>query len=476
MLWVCIDFPGLPLEVFHPPEDTPCAVEYSQRQRRLVLQCNRPAQAAGITPGMSAPSAQGLCDNLRLLMRDPLLEQRTLERMALLAYQFSPYVCCHRQRQILLEVESCLRLFGGCQALLSQLGEALTDEGLSWQIACFPTARGASILAIDQGQSGQACIFPFEALAHCQLIHAELPASHIERMRGMGFTTLGDLFMRPTEAIARRFGQDTLLYLRQLQGLHPDLRPHYQPPDRFDNALELGHDTQDSTALLFPLKRLLTALEHYLQARQSLACTVTLELQGRDGWRDTVPITPARGVWRQTDLLELFRLRFEKHVLVEPVTGLRMTVDTFAPFTMTAHDLFSSPIGEGIDADTLVDRLRARLGHDSVNGLRCVADHRPERAWQIVPPGQTHDAPPSHGLRPLWLLDPPRRLVVRQGRPCDGQPLTLLQGPERLDSGWWDDARIHRDYYIALHAEGSLWWVFRPADAPTQWFLHGFFT
>jgi protein ImuB len=60
--------------------------------------------------------------------------------------------------------------------------------------------------------------------------------------------------------------------------------------------------------------------------------------------------------------------------------------------------------------------------------------------------------------------------------PCDGQPLSLLQGPERLDTGWWDDARVDRDYYIALHPEGGLWWVFRPAEAPAQWFVHGFFT
>ena len=476
MLWVCIDFPGLPLEVFHPPEDSPYAVEYSQRQRRLVLQCNRPALAAGITPGMSAPSAQGLCDTLRLLMRDPLLEQRTLERLALLAYQFSPYVSCHRDRQILLEIDSCLRLFGGCEALLTQLGEALADEGYTWQMACFPTARGASVLAIDQGQPGRAGIFAQEALADCHLGHTELPNSQIERMRGMGFTTLGDLFLRPTAAIGRRFGQDTLLYLRQLQGLHPDLRPHYQPPDQFDSSLELGHDTQDSSALLPPLKRLLTALEHYLHARQTLACSVTLELQGRDGWRDTLSVTPARSLWRHADLLELFRLRFEKHVLSEPVTGLRVSVDTFAPFSLPAGDLFSSPIGEGIDADTLIDRLRARLGHESVHGVRCVADHRPERAWQAVPPGQAHEDAVPRGQRPVWLLDPPRRLVVRRGVPCDGQPLSLLQGPERLDTGWWDDARVDRDYYIALHPEGGLWWVFRPADTPTQWFVHGFFT
>ena len=77
-----------------------------------------------------------------------------------------------------------------------------------------------------------------------------------------------------------------------------------------------------------------------------------------------------------------------------------------------------------------------------------------------------------HGPRPLWLLDPPRRLA-------EGE-FALLVGPERIESGWWDGALAARDYFIARADDGALVWVFRArlpltATDGTGWFLQGRF-
>jgi protein ImuB len=40
-----------------------------------------------------------------------------------------------------------------------------------------------------------------------------------------------------------------------------------------------------------------------------------------------------------------------------------------------------------------------------------------------------------------------------------GQPLHLLSGPERIETGWWDGAPVVPDYFIALAADGSLVWL-----------------
>ena len=73
------------------------------------------------------------------------------------------------------------------------------------------------------------------------------------------------------------------------------------------------------------------------------------------------------------------------------------------------------------------------------------------------------------------------RLLERQSRPVlDGQPLQLLCGPERVESGWWD-ALAARDYFIAQTSDGALVWIYRArlplsvADAEQGWFLHGRF-
>jgi protein ImuB len=56
-----------------------------------------------------------------------------------------------------------------------------------------------------------------------------------------------------------------------------------------------------------------------------------------------------------------------------------------------------------------------------------------------------------------------------------GQELTLVTGPERIESGWWDGAAVARDYYIARASGGARWWIFRECEAPRRWFVHGCF-
>ena len=82
------------------------------------------------------------------------------------------------------------------------------------------------------------------------------------------------------------------------------------------------------------------------------------------------------------------------------------------------------------------------------------------------------------GPRPSWLLSEPRRLAVRAHRPVLDSSLDLLAGPERIEAGWWDDAPITRDYFIAENAAGLLLWVYRerlPATGKALWYLQGLF-
>jgi len=75
----------------------------------------------------------------------------------------------------------------------------------------------------------------------------------------------------------------------------------------------------------------------------------------------------------------------------------------------------------------------------------------------------------AEGNRPLWLLDVPE--------PCDERQLEFLEGPECIESGWWDGHDVARDYYVACNRHGARMWVFRnrrQADPP-GWFLHGWF-
>ena len=149
----------------------------------------------------------------------------------------------------------------------------------------------------------------------------------------------------------------------------------------------------------------------------------------------------------------------------------------------------------------LAERLSARIGDEAVHGVMTVAEHRPQYAWQRrnafddvphcanVPGYQDH--PDVSGLlegirrtnsivlqRPLWMLQDPEKLVTEQGIPCYQGRLKLLDGPERLETGWWDGDGIARDYFVACNARGAHLWIYRNRGKDRDcrsWYLHGMF-
>jgi protein ImuB len=66
--------------------------------------------------------------------------------------------------------------------------------------------------------------------------------------------------------------------------------------------------------------------------------------------------------------------------------------------------------------------------------------------------------------RPVWLLQEPLPLSKPD----------ILQGPERIESGWWDGKGVARDYYIARRHHGAKLWVFQERHSK-RWYLHGVF-
>ena len=76
--------------------------------------------------------------------------------------------------------------------------------------------------------------------------------------------------------------------------------------------------------------------------------------------------------------------------------------------------------------------------------------------------------------RPVWLLREPRPLAGL----IEAQPWVLREGPERIESGWWDGADVRRDYFVAESPSGEVAWIFRDHRRGTddgEWFIHGIF-
>ena len=120
--------------------------------------------------------------------------------------------------------------------------------------------------------------------------------------------------------------------------------------------------------------------------------------------------------------------------------------------------------------------IKNRLGEGSIFSLCPISDYRPELAWYKTEPGEDVSASTVNLIRPFWLLPVPRKIKYQNNKLWIKTELSILEGPERIESGWWDNQEVRRDYFIAINRKGSLFWIYREFEKTKNWYLHGIFS
>lgn len=497
--------------------------------RGRVVVADAPAQALGIIPGQRLSTALGLSAQLAVEERRPGAEQATLQGLACWAAGYSPEVSLSPPGTLLLEIAGCLRLFGGLPALLQRMQAGLRAQGLQARLALAGTPLAATWLTGGQGEDGSAAIPGGEGwqdrLSRLPLPCTDWPEAVVSRLMGLGLNTLGDLEAIPRGALGPRVGMAVLQSIERAWGRLPDPRPALVFPDRFAEKLELPGRVDVVEGLRFGLRRLCHALGGWLQARGAGIRVGELHLEGaaRGLGRASLslPLHFASPTGDTARLLRVAEERLAAQALPFPVEILALHAPTWELLPQESGQLWGNAGGSEPEQELLLlERLRARLGGDVVQGLTLVEDHRPEaaQAWHpleavspmVEKPGSVVRPPLKSGplrvdrarmlarerllqrpplqrwrpgQRPLWLLAKAQPLWERSGMPCrkNGERLRLLRGPERIEGGWWGEAgigeevevgEVRRDYFVAEDGRGRRYWVFRTRGG---WFLQGLF-
>src|ERR1700730_15880308 len=426
----------------------------------------------------------------------------SLERLATSAQRFTPRVSLVAPDGLLLEVKGSLHLFDGTDGLIRALANECGAVGIEPAIAIAPTP----LAALAAARVGKPFIVTNKAqlvgrLSSLPLTPLRWPQDVIDRLARMGVRTIGQALRLPRAGFARRFGPEHLAELDRLTGRNADLRHHFQPRERFRRRRELTCELENNEALLAALAPLLADLGKFLQERQ---CGVT-ELECRLRHRHAPPskcilrlAAPVADVARITELLGE---RLGALSLPEPVrsceirSGLPVRRGPGSNPVWHAGEYGGSG---GPEAPELIERLRARLGHEAVYGLQMLAGHRPENTWSMREPAavngsraasdpgprlalfrSTQAVPPPPPWpafrRPLWLLHAPRQLEEVDGVPRRRGSLRFFGDIERIETGWWDGGDVGRDYYTVFDIYGIQLWIFRERAEPHRWFLHGVF-
>jgi protein ImuB len=492
-LWLCLGLPRLPLEVRGGEDDAAPRVIVQRAGR--VVQASLAAAESGVSPGLPLNAALALCPELAALARDEAAERAALERLAAWAGAFTPCVSLVPPAALLLEVRGSLRLFGGLSSLRQRLRAALALTGHAGRDAVAPTPLAALWLA---RAGDDEAVTELAALAgrvgRLRPAVTGWPQDTLAMLRSLGVESLADCLRLPRDGFARRVGRAALADLDRALGRRPDPRVPFQAPPSYRGAVELAAETTDTARLERAAGGLFAELEGFLRARQRAVNRLMVRLVHLRRPPTGVMLGLVAPGLEAAHFAALFAERLERLSLPAPVVGIELAAGPGEPLDPALAGLFGDEPG-GLAGLRLVERLRARLGRESVHGLEVRDEHRPEQAWRVAEPGgEGYAAAPAvlpaalpeagwqaRQARPTWLLEAPRPLHSRDGRPWLDGALALERGPERLESGWWDGHGIARDYWVARTAAGARLWIYRELAASGQagpaprWFLHGVF-
>lgn len=466
MLWLYLHLPSLLLD-HHRSDDAPIALTTSTPP--VIYQPDEQARQAGIQAGQSMATARALCPELTLVPFSEPRQTEQLEQLATDLYQLAAPLAQWPPDGLLVRADRLRHLYPEPQALAAALTQQLSQKGLNGRMSTGTSPRMARLLA---RQGAPVCTDDPEAMHHAlrrlPVTATDWPEKVRQRLTRMGLHRMEDLMACCPAELTSRLGPELYSDLQKMLGRSGDPVQEFHPRETFQQTLTLNQETRNTDHLQGPLAHLLEALESFLQRRQLCCDRIHLSLHHSEPAPTTLALETTQGESQAAVFLELALLRLASITLPDDVQALSLASGrTAVAEAEESHDLFDSTGSREQARQTLLHRLRARLGRDSIQSPGRRPDPRPERCahWQPAREQGSRTPPRPGPARPFWLQQPPQ--------PLKRPPVRWLNGPERIQGGWWDGDYIRRDYYIALLDNGQRAWLFR--NRQDQWFIHGWF-
>ncbi|MEM0953387.1 MAG: DNA polymerase Y family protein [Pseudomonadota bacterium] len=627
-LWLCLWFYELPLDALRNDShalflESAANDNYADRrgdltrnqrplavlEKQRVVVANPAATVLGVAKGMGTSTARALAENIRLLERDTAAEQRCLQRLCCWAYSVSPTLYPLRDHSLMLEVGSCLRLYGGLEVLLARVRRELVQRGYSYRLGLGPTPKSAELFSIRpleggakenctegpghregfflgpleggakenctegpghregfflgplEGVAKESCaealdhregffLGPLESVAKESCAEAlssrpleggakesrweglfiepleggakesrweglssrplgggakescaealdrqeefflgpleerlgPLPLKllvdfprQVDALARAGLWTFGDILAMPQQALARRCGPEFVHYLNQILGMAEDIGEVFEPPQVFLDHYWFGYEVKANQELLPAVELLLQALCQFLRHTQLQTQELTWLLYGINRKVHSFSVCSSLPHTHWQAWYQLTRLKIDQISLTESIEGIGLESHDLVAGQHHSEDLFQQA-GQKEPLHCLLDRLKSRLGLQSVNTIACRDEHLPEFAGYCSLEARPTQLPADANgeLRPFWLMQKATQLKEHGGVPCWNGRLILLDGPERIEDNWWENA-VSRDYYIARDGAGQQYWVYRDR-IEERWYLQGFFS
>lgn len=481
-----------------PELATSLVIVASENHRgQFVYACNRIARQRGVRRGMPISEARSLAQRSDRLAIEPWqadADRQSLQQVALWCERFSFCVGLEEEEApecLLLDVTGIAHFFDDEASLALQLRHALQKRRLEGRIAIADSlgrAWGAAHCLAHADR--EAVIAAGQSLDQLPLPALRLPETALTKLQRLGIYTIGELRGLDRASLAKRFGTQVLLRLDQWSGQLPELITPCRPLPKFQVERRLEVGITQTAAIERIWTSLLTRLLHMLRPRHlGLQGILFLALQeDRRRWEKSLRLCAATADERH--LQELLRLKLETWRLTAPLVEMSLTALDVTPLAAAQQDwLRGESQDDARQLSTLINRLSSRLGEELVSRARLLPDPVPEYSTGDCSLQEQEAIATAPFVQPFQPLDRPTALF-REPRPLDvvavlpdGPPSVLFWkhlrfdvadcwGPERIESRWWRQAYVRRDYYWIETTGGARLWIFRRLQ-DARWFWQG---
>ena len=476
-----------------------------------VSACNERARKLGIRAEMTQSQAEAC---LGVELRKRVAEQEMLAHRALLecGYGFASRVESTCPGTVIFDLTGAERLLGSPRQIAQQLTKRSVEAGFEANIgiaanpdaACCAARGNAGTTIITAGDEAQRLgALPVKIL--------ELGPEVLDTLESWGIRDFQSLAALPQLELSQRLGQHGLHLQRLARG---EVRREFvpaEPPERFQESLEMEEAIDLLEPLGFVLNRVLQHLISRLKSR-SLAtdeARIDLELEVHADRQSEVHALPeASNPRRQSRLklpvptqdgkvlLKLLQLGLAERPPWAPVR--KVTIELMPTRVRTTQANFFQPTGpEPAKLEITLARLRAVVGETDGEGRGRVGfpvvldSHRPDSC--VVLPGYApkqndrhRQKRPDASLLPMRMFRPPVRARVQV---LDSAPTMIAfnkrragakhaSGPWRNDGEWWRarDASEREEWDVELEVSGgkNVYRIFREAQTD-EWFAQGMY-
>lgn len=473
-------------------KEVPFVLALPDHGRLKITEVSALAKAKGIEKGMVVADAKVILPVIEIRDDKPELAGKLLNKLCLWCLRYTPVTAIDGSDGLILDVSGCTHLWGSEESYLKNIINRIKGFGFHVRAAMADTigaawaiTRYGKIKAIIK--SGEEA----EALITLPPIALRLDIEILERLHKLGLYQIGSFMNMRRSVLRRRFGQQLLLRLDQALGHEEERIEPIIPTEPYLERLTCIEPIQTKTGIEIALERLLEALCRRLQKEGKGLRIASFKGYRIDDKTEQISIITNHPSNNTRHLFKLFELKIGT---IEPALGIELfileasKVEDVVSLQQTFWTANSSL--ESKEVAELLDCLQSKFGNDIVHRYLPDEHHLPERS--IKPAISLKDKPTTiwcDKLRPIQLLSEPQPIEVTAPIP-DYPPMNFryknklykvakADACERIESEWWLDGGLHRDYYVVEDQEGNRYWLFRlghySEEETPAWFMHGFF-